>query len=54
MIRINKRDLTIEKQLPRWIMKYSKYLAYTPFLLATQIVNTFLNSRISAKHDEEE
>ena len=35
-------------QLPRGIKKYSKCLSYSPFLLATQIINPFLNLRLSA------
>ena len=36
------RNFTIEKQLPRWIMKYTKCLSHTPTLLdATQIINPF-------------
>ena len=38
--------------MPRWIMKYSKYLSYPPGLLfcVTQIINPFLISMISANH----
>ena len=35
-------------KLPRGIKKYSKCLSYFPSLLATQIINPFLNSRTSA------
>ena len=53
---MNKRDFMIEKQLPRLIMKYTKYLAYPSSLhlpfYATQIINPFLNSRMSAKNDK--
>ena len=48
------RDSTIEKQLPRWILKYSKYLSYPLPLYATQIINLSLKLMISANHDKVE
>ena len=43
--------IMIEYQLPREMMKYSKYLSYPRHFYATQIINPFLNYRISANHD---
>ena len=48
------RIIMIEYQLPRGIMKYSKCPTYPLHFYATQIINTFLNWRISANHDKEE
>ena len=47
-------DSTIEKQLPRRIMKCSKCLAYPLLFYATHIPTHFLDSRISANHDKED
>ena len=46
------RDFIIEKQLQHCIMEYTKCLSSIPFYNATQIINPFLNSRISANHDK--
>ena len=43
----------IEYQLPPSSMKYSKCLPY-PYFLLCNIITTFLNSRISANHDNME
>ena len=47
-----KRDFIIEKQLLRWIMKYTKNLSYPLPFQAAHIIKPFLNSRISANHDK--
>ena len=40
-----------EYQLPRRIMKYSKFLSYTvPYVVP--IINSFLNSGVSTNHDK--
>ena len=41
----------IDQQIARQFMQYS--LSNLPFFYATQIINSFLNSRISANHDNE-
>ena len=50
----NNRINIIEYQLPRKIMKYSKYLSCPLPFHAIQIINPFLNSRITANHDKNE
>jgi hypothetical protein len=51
----HQRDFTIEKQLPRFIMKKKANVFHTPLpFFATQITITFLNSRISANNDKVE
>ena len=49
---IQKEILIIEKQLPLWIIKYIKCLIYPLPFYAIQIINPFLNSRISLNHDK--
>ena len=44
----------IEHQLPLKIMKYSKYMSCPLPTHAIQIINPFLNSRITANHDKVE
>ena len=46
-----KRDFIIEKELPHWIMKCSKSLSCLLPFYATQMIKPFLNSRLSANHD---
>ena len=46
--------MTIEYQLPRGIMKYSKYLSNALPFYAAQIIFTFLNSKILADYDKVE
>ena len=50
----NKRDFIKEKQLARWIMKYTKCLSTPLPFYATQIITTLINSIISANHDKVE
>ena len=38
----SKRDFIIEKQLLRWVMKYTKCLSYSLLFYATQIISPFL------------
>ena len=47
-----KRDIIIEKEFQRWIMKYIKCFSYPLPFYATQIICPFLNSRNSANHDK--
>ena len=49
---LHKTYFIIEQQLPRQIMKYTKYLSYPFSFYATQIICPFLNSSISANHDK--
>ena len=44
----------IEKQLLHLIMKYTHCLSHPLPFYATQRINPFLNSRISANHDKME
>ena len=44
----NKKDFTIEKQMPHKIIKYSKCLSYSFPSIQLKIINPFLNLRISA------
>ena len=48
---IIKRDYIIDKQLPRWIMKYSKCPLYLIPFYTTLIIHPFLISRISDNHE---
>ena len=45
-------DFTIGKQFPLRIMKYIKCLFYSLPFYAIQMINPFLDSRISANHDK--
>ena len=40
----------IEKQSPRWIISYQMF--FIPPFYATQMINPFLDSRISDNHDK--
>ena len=50
----HKIDFTIKKQLPLWFMKYSNYLSNLLPFYSTQIINSFLNLRISANYNKVE
>ena len=49
---ITKSYFIIEKQLQRRILKYTKCLSYPYSFHAIQMINPFLNSRISANYDK--
>ena len=44
--------LQYDKQLPRWIMKYSKNLSYSIPFYPNQTINPFLNLRNSVNYDK--
>ena len=51
-VKINKIYFIIDQQIARYFVQYSECLTnYLPFY-ATQIIYTFLNSRISCNHDK--
>ena len=47
-----KKDFIIEKQIPRQFVQYIECLSIDPPFYATQIINPFLNSRISTNNDK--
>ena len=47
-----KEILQYDKQLPRWIMKYSKKISYSFPFYANPITNSFLNLRNSVNYDK--
>ena len=48
------KEIIIEKQIPRNIVKFSKYPSYPPPFYGTQMIKPFLSSMISANHDKVE
>ena len=48
----DKRNFTLEKQIPRNIVFYRKCHSQPLSLQATQIINHYLNSMITAKHNK--
>jgi len=51
LLGFKKKNFIIEKQIAWHFVKYSENLS-TPLVHVTQIIHPFLNSRISADHDE--